>query len=108
MRYYSDQPLREALKDKNFWAGSLARARSLYFKHHQKIPIKIAKLLQHSLFMSFKALKDSERKIALPFSMILFDLNEAKMLFRVTEVLRVLPKKRLVVMRVPATRACNS
>ena len=97
VRYYSDRPLREALKDKNFWAGSLARARGLYLKHHQKIPVKIDRLLQQNLFMSLKALKDSERKIVLPFSMILFDLNRAKMLFRVTEVLRVLPKKRLVV-----------
>ncbi len=97
VRYYSDRPLREALKDKNFWAGSLARARGLYLKHHQKIPIKIDRLLQQNLFMSLKALRDSERKIVLPFSLILFDLNETKMLFRVTEVLRVLPKKRIVV-----------
>ncbi len=97
VRDYSDRPLRESLKDKNLWAGSLARARGLYLKHHQKIPIKIDRILQQNQFMSLKALKDSERKIVLPFLMILFDLNEAKMLFRVTEVLRVLPKKRLVV-----------
>ena len=97
VREYSDRPLREALKDKNFWADSVARARGLYLKHHQKIPIKVDRLLQQDLFMSLKALKDSERNIRLPFSMILFDLNGAQMLFRVKEVLRVLPKKRLVV-----------
>ncbi|MEC8644400.1 MAG: lipopolysaccharide core heptose(I) kinase RfaP [Pseudomonadota bacterium] len=93
---YSDKPLKEALRDRTLWVGSLARARKLYLKHHQKIPVKIGKLLQESSFMSIKGLKDSGRKIGLPFSMILFDQNEAKMMIRVTEVLRVLPRKRLV------------
>ena len=58
---YSDKPLKEALRDKPpGWQS--ARARKLYLKHHQKIPIKIGKLLQESSFMSIKGLKDQEEK----------------------------------------------
>ena len=96
VREYSDKPLKEALKDKSLWVGSLARARNLYLKHNQKIPIKIGKLLQESLFVSVKGLSDAGRKIDLPFSMILLDRNDEKMSFYIKEVLRVLPRKRIV------------
>ncbi|MEC8300013.1 MAG: lipopolysaccharide core heptose(I) kinase RfaP [Pseudomonadota bacterium] len=96
VREYSGKPLKEALKDKKLWVGSLARARKLYLKHHKKIPVKIGKLLQESLFVSIKVLKSSGRKIDLPFSMILHGPNSERMRFRITEVLRILPRKRLV------------
>ena len=99
MRAYTQRSLRDVLNhDREFWLAVRARARRIYVRDHRREPQSPAWSLQAPATQPpmLDAFLRGERNLTAP-AMLSIRIDNQKKLLRADTVLRLLPRKRLVV-----------
>ena len=96
LRFYFDSSLRISLRDEDFWKAVISRAKNLYIKHERRLPHKIDRLLRFSAATDFQTFIDTGRNVSTPITFSVLIPGKGKKIVKVSKILRVIPRKRIV------------